>query len=79
MTAQEAEIYPWTESNPAERLSEEGSSTGLVGGDARTAWFEVGNEMENFTYHLWPKLCTWQVHRLKVTFVGWLFTGTKMF
>ena len=30
MTAQEAEIYPWTESNPAARLSEEGGSTGLV-------------------------------------------------
>ena len=28
MTAQEAEIYPWTESNPAERLSEEHGGTG---------------------------------------------------
>ena len=46
MTAQEAEIYPWTESNPAERLSEEGGSTS----DARTAWFEIRDEMENFTY-----------------------------
>ena len=45
MTAQEAEIYPWTESNPAERLSEEGGSTR----DARTAWFEIRVGMENFT------------------------------
>ena len=28
MTAQEAEIYPWSELNPAERLSEEHGSTG---------------------------------------------------
>ena len=28
MTALEAEIYPWTESNPAERLSEEHGGTG---------------------------------------------------
>ena len=48
MTAQEAEIYPWTESNPAERLSEEHGGTG----GANPAWFEVWDWMENFNYGL---------------------------
>lgn len=53
MTAQEAEIYPWTESNPAARLSEEGGSTHWFGAsDARTACFQVRDGLENFTYGL---------------------------
>ena len=43
MTAQEAEIYPWSESDPAERLSEEHGSTG----GANLAW------------HYTTFLCTW--------------------
>ena len=53
MTALEAEIYPWTESNPAERLSEEHGGTG----GANVAWFEVGDGTENFTYGLKSQLC----------------------
>ena len=53
MTALEAEIYPWTESNPAERLSEEHGGTG----GANAACFEVRDGTENFTYGLKSQLC----------------------
>ena len=51
MTAQEAEIYPWSESNPAERLSEEHGSTG--GANPAT-----GFRFEGRSGELRPKHCT---------------------
>ena len=62
MTALEAEIYPWTESNPAERLSEEHGGTGGANAAATlAAWFaacfEVVDGTENFTYGLMSQLC----------------------